>query len=633
PPLSSDEKHAIATGYLERFRKELDADQLTYIIDAPQTANPAFLCTLLDELRLCAEHENLAQMIKQYLACNDRVELFEKILDRFEMDYERERPGLVNETMSLIWAARRGLGEAELRDLLGDGEPLPRAIFSPLYLAAECMLREQAGLLVPSDQYVRAAIETRYLHDETMQRESHRTLAMYFYDRELDGRHIDETPWQLLWSRDFDGLLQMLSDPAFIGQAYARDQYSVRQLWVALGTEVDLKPAQAYQSLADNPDASDASLLAAADLLRKSGSARDSLHLWERLERGARETQDQKNLAGALLGKSLCLLDMRRAEEALIALNEQRALTAETADMNGLQRGLCNTAMALEQQGSTAEALGVWGKQEGLCRQIGDDSSLAVCLGNQALLIMRTGAFGEALGLLQEQESLCRRQGDLDILQACLGHQALAHQTLGNEAQALDLLRGQEDICRRLGNQRGLLTALANRATLKREQGDLEEAYHLHKEQRRIAEEAAMPAELAKAIGGLGLAAWKMGELEEAAVLLADAQKHFETIGDERSVRNTIGNRAVVAEAQGDRDRATALFQRQADLCRQANDAIGLAQSLANRSVLLVGTPGGAERVWALAAEAQTIARSSKHPGLIASVDAIAARIRAALDT
>ena len=51
---------------------------------------------------------------------------------------KRERPGLVRDAMTFIWAARRGLAETELLDLLGkDGEPLPGAYWVPFHLAAE----------------------------------------------------------------------------------------------------------------------------------------------------------------------------------------------------------------------------------------------------------------------------------------------------------------------------------------------------------------------------------------------------------------------------------------------------------------------------------------------------------------
>ena len=75
-----------------------------------------------------------------------------------------DRPGLVRDAMSLIWAARRGLSEAELLDLLGaDGEPLPAAYWSPLSLAAEQSLVSRSGLIGFFHDYVRRAVEGRYL--------------------------------------------------------------------------------------------------------------------------------------------------------------------------------------------------------------------------------------------------------------------------------------------------------------------------------------------------------------------------------------------------------------------------------------------------------------------------------------
>ena len=49
-----------------------------------------------------------------------------KILARYERDYERDRPGLVREALSLLWAARRGLTEPELLEVLkSDGAGAP----------------------------------------------------------------------------------------------------------------------------------------------------------------------------------------------------------------------------------------------------------------------------------------------------------------------------------------------------------------------------------------------------------------------------------------------------------------------------------------------------------------------------
>ena len=59
------------------------------------------------------------ERIEYYLAATEVDGLYERILDRWQQDYEQDRPDLVREAMSLLWAARRGLSEVELLDLLG----------------------------------------------------------------------------------------------------------------------------------------------------------------------------------------------------------------------------------------------------------------------------------------------------------------------------------------------------------------------------------------------------------------------------------------------------------------------------------------------------------------------------------
>ena len=132
------------------------------------------------------------------------------ILARYEEDYQRNQPGLVEEAMSLLAAARRGLSQAELLELLGSqGVPLPGAVWSPLYLAAEQALMDRAGLLSFGHDYFRQAVRDRYLAAEEKVRNVHLRLADYFDRQDLEIgdrpnlRKIDELPWH--WPRPGPG--------------------------------------------------------------------------------------------------------------------------------------------------------------------------------------------------------------------------------------------------------------------------------------------------------------------------------------------------------------------------------------------------------------------------------------------
>ena len=134
------------------------------LANAEQTANPLFLRALLDELRVFGIHEKLDERIGHYLEAETVDKLYEKILDRYEQTTNASVTSLVKDAMSLIWASRRGLSEAELLDLLGtNDEPLPRAYWSPLYLAAESSLVSRSGLISFGNEYLRQAVSERYI--------------------------------------------------------------------------------------------------------------------------------------------------------------------------------------------------------------------------------------------------------------------------------------------------------------------------------------------------------------------------------------------------------------------------------------------------------------------------------------
>lgn len=118
------------------------------ISDQPQAASPLFLRVLLDELRQHGAHKTLDRRLDLLLGAGSVAAPYDLVLARGEADFERERPGMVKDALAALWAALRGLSEAELLDLLGDeAGRLPHAHWTPLFLAAEGSLLDRSGLL------------------------------------------------------------------------------------------------------------------------------------------------------------------------------------------------------------------------------------------------------------------------------------------------------------------------------------------------------------------------------------------------------------------------------------------------------------------------------------------------------
>ena len=183
PPLREGERQTILERYLKLFSRSLEPRLQTKILAAPQCANPLFLRSLLDELRLRARHEELEAHIDRMLGCRDTAALFVLILMQLEADFSpREYPHLVHEGLGLLGMARRGLTERELLELLSPGERpaadcIPRHYWSPLYLALEDSLVSREGQLSFFHDYLRQAVWLEYLDEPAEQQIAHERLA------------------------------------------------------------------------------------------------------------------------------------------------------------------------------------------------------------------------------------------------------------------------------------------------------------------------------------------------------------------------------------------------------------------------------------------------------------------------
>jgi len=111
--------------------------------------------------------------------------------------------------MTLLWTARRGLSEIELLELL----ELPHAVWSPLYLALHESLVSRSGLLNFFHDFLRKAVENRYLTNTNEKNAAHLSIADYLDSREIDDRKVDELPWQLRQVENWERLKDCVTGP------------------------------------------------------------------------------------------------------------------------------------------------------------------------------------------------------------------------------------------------------------------------------------------------------------------------------------------------------------------------------------------------------------------------------------
>jgi nephrocystin-3 len=172
-PLEVEERKQIAQKFLSEYGKALPAHEIERIASDPKCAHPLFLRTLLEELRIFGSHERLVDRIARYLATSNTDELFQVVLERMEGDFGEKN---VRDIMSLLWAARTGLSEAELGDITNLG----RLDISMLTISLDYHLLRREGLLSFFHDFLRRAVESRYLDSDDNKRVRHLALADYF---------------------------------------------------------------------------------------------------------------------------------------------------------------------------------------------------------------------------------------------------------------------------------------------------------------------------------------------------------------------------------------------------------------------------------------------------------------------
>jgi len=235
--LETGERRKLIAEYLKLQARSLETRRIDRIINTPQSANPLYLKVLLDELRVFGIHELLDERIGYYLEAQDPFELYQKVIARWEEDYGRGTP-IVRDTLTLLWPSRRGLSEAELLDIMGsDGEPLPRAKWSPLYLAMSNALISRGGLLTFAHDFIRKAVRDAFIPTEDSQKQSRLRLADYFERQAISLRQADELPWLLQQAGQRDRLQTcLLNIDRFLLMREANEN-ELLAYWVWLGQE------------------------------------------------------------------------------------------------------------------------------------------------------------------------------------------------------------------------------------------------------------------------------------------------------------------------------------------------------------------------------------------------------------
>jgi tetratricopeptide (TPR) repeat protein len=612
--LTPDERKNLTVEFLKQYAKSLNDAQLELVSAANQAANPLYLRVLLDELRQFGEHEKLEERIGYYLQAESVSDLYRRVIGRWDEDYSAGID-LVHRGLTMLRAARRGLSESELLDMLGiDAEPLPRATWSPLYLAMSDSLVSRGGLLTFAHDFLRIATQEECLQDEDDQRQAHLGLADYFEIQPSTPRRTDELPWQLSEGAAWQRLYDVLADATFIKDVWMHNEYDTRRYWVSIEKLADLRMVEAYQQQIDHPEQVEDKVLlwTIGILLADTGHPDESLCIRSALSHYYKSTGDQDNYQASLGNQAVLLQSRGQLDEALALFQEEEGICRRLGNLNGLQASLGNRSVILKSQGEYDEAMALLKEQERLCQQLENSDGLQANLGNQAVILKSQGKYDEAMELLTGKERICRQLGNLNGILDSLGNQANVLFSRGALDEAMTLFKELEHICRQLGSFDTLQRCLGSQAVILNFRGKIDEALTLVEEQKRICRQQGNLDGLQAGLDTHGYILQSQGEYDRAMELHKEAEKICRQLGNLEGLQASLGNQAAICKSRGKLDEALALHQEEEDICRQLGNPELLQASIGNQAVTLE-LRGEADKAMILLKEKEQICRQLGH--------------------
>jgi len=592
--LNQVERGQLIGQYLAQHSKALSPDRAKRIAAAPQSANPLFLRALLEELRVFGQHERLDERIGHYLNAETIPALYVLILARWEADYDGDTK-LVSNAMTLLWSARRGLTENELLRALGtDGEPLPRAAWSPLFLTIEDSLISRDGLLTFFHDYLREAVQTAYIPRENDQRAAHLRLAEFFTPESSSPRKIEELPWHLTQAAAWTKLCDLLSDLSFFEAFWQFNPFDARACWARL-EENGFSARAAYRL--DETQSFNVNILHSLSILLDSiGHPAEAFNLSIQLAQCFREIGDSANHAVILGSCARHLYNLGDLDEAMKLFQQVEMSFRELGNMSGLMESLIDQANLFRTRGDLDGAMEILRKAESIVREFGNERGLAGCLCNQANVLMDRGDLTGALALLKQSEQINRELGDRDGLVSCFVSQANILRIRGDLQGAITLLKQAEHKCRELGNRKNLASVLGHEALILRVRGDLCGAKSLHDQEVQICTDLNHKDSLQSALGNQALVLMDQGCLDTAMEQLMQAEQICREIGNQNALANWLGNHAGILIKRGDRESAMPFLIEAEQICRKlgAKEILQFILGIKGKVRELEGDPSGA---------------------------------------
>ena len=601
-PLDATTAELVFTSYLSLFNKTLPNELVEQVMAHKLSANPLFLLTLAEELRLFGEHEQLSNRLDHYLTSITVDDLFERVLERIEQDYGAD---MLREIMTALWAARSGLREEEILGYSG----LKPMHWAYIRNALGPTLIDASGRLIFAHDYMRIAVSDRYMAGNNtignegqseealnLRRSAHTKLANWFEKCAFqdgqgtvsDERAAEEIPYQWQQAQDWQKLQSTLTNnEMFLAIAQSRNEDELLSYWLLLEenikSDIETQYEKAWKRWELNEDEEATGDLAEflGGFLRYAGRLKTFSLKLAALDLSAKEKflgYKHPSYIKSLNNYGYFLKLIGRFDEAKHIYERCLQLREEVSgpehpDTAGV---LINYATLIQERGDLDSALELLKRSLEICEKTLGlwHRRTATALNNLAVIYKRNGDVGTAEIMLRRSLEINNKLFGLQHYRTAgsMNNLAALLKSRGNYADAEDLFRKSLKITSdMLGFEHALVSGrMSNLAKLLQDQGEYAEAKPLFEECLRIDEKVyglSHPT-VARSLGNLAGLLRDIGEESAALSMLTKSLAIREDVlGSEHpDVAISIENLAASHLRVEDFSRAIELLQRSLEL-------------------------------------------------------------------
>lgn len=227
-PIEIEHREQLIHEYLQQFGKKLTDVQIERIANDSQCENTLVLKTTLDELINFGIYEKLDERIDYYLSQDTIEGFYQTLLKSYEEEFGKE---FVKHILSLVVVSRNGLSEDEITSLI-KCNPID---WSQFYCAILNHLTNRGGLISLSHSNISNAIITRYLKDDVLYVQCHKSIISYFEMIESI-RSWDELAYQYKKYKEPDKLLSLFGNPKVMSYFLRKDSVELWSYWQEIVT-------------------------------------------------------------------------------------------------------------------------------------------------------------------------------------------------------------------------------------------------------------------------------------------------------------------------------------------------------------------------------------------------------------